>query len=67
MGWEQFSSEGSELAQLKVCLAMSIRERLLALDELCELSQRMLASRQRAGLPYWDPYTGKLVSSSQKL
>ncbi|MEX1118117.1 MAG: hypothetical protein WEB60_04915 [Terrimicrobiaceae bacterium] len=62
MGWEQFTPEGSELAQLKVSSALSVRERLIALDDLCELSRRMMENRKRSGLPYFDPSTGELVS-----
>jgi hypothetical protein len=61
MGWEQCTAEGSERSQLVVWTSLSIRDRLQALDELCERSRRLLAWRRRSGLPYFDPATGRLI------
>jgi hypothetical protein len=66
MGWEQCTATGSERAQLVVWSSLSLRQRLEALDELCERSRRLLAFRQRCGLPYFDPETGELVSAASR-
>ena len=39
--WETATWEGSRRAQIRVALAMSLRERFQALDELIELSRRL--------------------------
>jgi len=43
--WETATWEGSRLAQLRIALAMTVRERFEALDSLIALSQRL------AGMP----------------
>lgn len=64
MGWEQFTAEGSELAQLKVWSGLTIRQKLEALDEMCEFGRHAIAQRQRQGLPYIDPQTGEVVQTA---
>jgi hypothetical protein len=64
MGWEQGTSAGSERAELLVWAKLSIRERLTALEEMADFSRRIVAWRQRAKLPYFDPHTGELVNGS---
>lgn len=49
-GWETVTWEGSRRAQLKAALAMTVRERLEALDAMLALSQR-LASMPRRNPP----------------
>jgi hypothetical protein len=38
-----------------------LRRKLEALEEMCDHARRTLASRQRRGLPYIDPFTGEAV------
>ena len=40
-GWETATWEGSRRAQLRTALALTVRERLQALDGLIELAQRL--------------------------
>ena len=40
-GWENATWEGSRRAQLRAALALTVRERLQALEDLAELSQRL--------------------------
>ena len=40
-GWETATWEGSRRAQLRAALALTVRERLQALEELVELSRRL--------------------------
>jgi len=40
-GWETATWEGARRAQLRAALALTVRERLQALEELAELSQRL--------------------------
>ena len=39
--WEAATWEGSRRAQIRAALALSLRERLQALDDLIELSRRL--------------------------
>lgn len=47
--WENATWEGSRRAQLRAALALSVRERLQALEELAGLAQRL------AEMPRFDP------------
>ena len=40
-GWKTATWEGSRRAQLHAALALTVRERLQALEELAELAQRL--------------------------
>jgi len=60
-GWDSCTFEGSERAQLRAWSRLPLRRRLEALDEMCELARRTIATRTRLGLPYIDPYTDKVV------
>ena len=46
-GWETTTWEGSRRAQLRAALALTVRERLQALEALADLAQR-LAEMPRA-------------------
>lgn len=48
--WSNATWEGSRRAQLRVALALSVRERLLAMQELGELSEK-LATMPRVAAP----------------
>ena len=67
MAWAQCTAAGSERAQLLVWHSLSLRQKLAAVEEMCALSRRLLAQRQRAGLPYFDPATGKLIEGGHEL
>ena len=47
-GWETATWEGSRRARLRAALALSVRERLEALEALAELAQQ-LAEMPRSG------------------
>ena len=49
-GWETTTWEGSRRAQLRAWLALTVRERLLALEYLAELAQRLATMPRRQGL-----------------
>lgn len=61
MGWEQCTAAGWEKAQLIVWMRLPLRRKLEAVEEMCNLSRRFVAARQRAGLPYFDPATREPV------
>lgn len=42
-GWETATWEGSRRAQLRAALALTVRERLQALEDLGELAERLAA------------------------
>ena len=48
--WSNATWEGSRRAQLRVALALSVRERLLAMQELGDLSEK-LATMPRMAAP----------------
>ncbi len=59
--WESFTFEGSEREQLRVWSRLPLRQKLLALEEMGDLANKMLAWRKARGLPYIDPDTGQPV------
>jgi hypothetical protein len=48
-GWETATWEGSRRAQLRATLALTVRERLQALEELAELAQRLATMPRTPG------------------
>ncbi len=59
--WESCTFEGSELEQLRVWRKLPLRQKLLALEQLCDHARATIAWRKSRGLPYFDPATGELV------
>ncbi len=59
--WSLCTFEGAEREQLRRWVALPLRAKLEALEELCDQSRRMIAWRRERGLPYFDPVTGELV------
>ncbi len=55
MGWAQCTSEGSEEAELRVWMSLTIREKLAAVEEMAEFSRSVQRSRERRGLPCLNP------------
>ena len=49
--WSNATWEGSRRAQLRVALALSVRERLLAMQELGELSEKLTTMPRMAAPP----------------
>ena len=49
--WSNATWEGSRRAQLRVALALSVRERLLAMEELGELSEKLATMPRMAAPP----------------
>jgi hypothetical protein len=48
-GWETATWEGSRRAQLRAALALTVRERLQALEDLAELARRLAAMPRTQG------------------
>ena len=48
-GWETATWEGSRRAQLRGALALTVRERLQALEDLAELAERLAAMPRTRG------------------
>ncbi|MDD5200357.1 MAG: hypothetical protein PHC88_11215 [Terrimicrobiaceae bacterium] len=61
MGWSQCTSEGSELAELRVWTRLPLRRKLEAVEAMCDLARHFLEYRKKNGLPYIDPRTDELV------
>ena len=49
--WSNATWEGSRRAQLRVALALSVREQLLAMQELGELSEKLATMPRLAASP----------------
>ena len=49
-GWETATWEGSRRAQLRAALALTVRERLQALEALVELAQRLADMPRKQGV-----------------
>jgi hypothetical protein len=56
--WETATWEGSRRAQVRAALALTVRERLQALQDLAELAER-LAAMPRRQEPKPDPNSGR--------
>ncbi len=48
-GWETVTWEGNRRAQLRAALALTVRERLQALEDLAELAQRLATMPRTQG------------------
>jgi len=46
--WSNATWEGSRRAQLRAALALSVRERLLAMEALAELAERIAAAPKKS-------------------
>ena len=59
--WSLCTPEGQEREQLRRWIALPLRARLEALEEMCDHARATLASLRRRGLPWIDPETGEAV------
>lgn len=60
--WESCTFEGSEREQLRRWSRLPLRNKLQALEEMCDRARATIAWRRGQGLPYIDPATRQLVS-----
>ena len=58
VGWETATWEGSRRAQLRAALALTVRERLQALEDLAQLAERLAAMPRTQG-PTAGPSSGR--------
>jgi hypothetical protein len=59
--WESCTFEGAEREQLRRWSRLPLRNKLQALEEMCDHARATIAWRYRKGLPYIDPSTRQLV------
>ena len=59
--WSLCTPEGQEREQLRRWIALPLRARLIALEEMCDHARATLVSRRRRGLPWIDPETGEAL------
>ncbi len=59
--WESCTFAGAEREQLRVWSQLPLRNKLEALEEMCDHARATIEWRRRQGLPYIDPYTGEGV------
>jgi len=59
--WETCTFEGAEREQLRIWSRLPLRQKLLAVEEMCDLARKSVDWRISQGLPYIDPATGDLV------
>ena len=62
--WSAGTWAGARREQLRQWSGLSLREKLLAMDELGQLAQFSMEEKARRNLPYFDPFTGELVRPS---
>jgi hypothetical protein len=60
--WSLTTWKGSRLQQHREFHALPFARKLELIEEMCEQIAQMIASRQRRGLPYIDPFTGDAVA-----
>lgn len=63
--WSLTTWKGSRLNQHQTHLALSLREKIRIVEEMCDRNRAFIAQRKKAGLPYIDPYTGEVVRGSR--
>jgi hypothetical protein len=63
--WSLCTWEGSRHAQHKAFLALSLREKLEAVEEMADLARRFQEERKRKGLPYISLETGERLRGKQ--
>jgi hypothetical protein len=61
INWESCTFEGAEREQLRVWSRLPLRNKLQALEEMCDHARATIAWRRRQGLPYIDPFTRERV------
>lgn len=59
--WSLCSWEGSRRAQHRAFLALSLREKLEAVEEMTDLARHFQEERNRHGLPYISCDTGQRI------
>jgi hypothetical protein len=59
--WALTTWKGSRLHQHQIHLALPFREKLKIVEQMCDRTRELLSQREKAGLPYIDPLTGKAV------
>jgi hypothetical protein len=50
-------------ASVRFIVVGGLREKLLALEQMCDHARATIAWRKAKGLPYFDPFTGELVKT----
>jgi hypothetical protein len=63
--WSLCTWEGSRRAQQQAFFALSLREKLEAVEEMADLARRFQEERKRKGLPYISVETGERVPGRQ--
>lgn len=59
--WSLTTWKGSRRSQHQAHLALSLRQKLEIVEQMCDRNRESMARRKKAGLPYIDPYTGEAV------
>ena len=60
--WESCTFEGAEREQLRRWSQLPLRNKLQALEEMCDRARATIEWRRRQGLPYIDPSNRQLVA-----
>lgn len=64
--WSLCTPEAQDREQLRRWMALPLLAKLEALEEMCDHSRATIASLQRRGLPYIDPFTGEGVRGARE-
>lgn len=60
--WDSCTFEGAEREQLRRWSRLPLRNKLEALEGMCDQARATIAWRRRQSLPYIDPHTRQLVA-----
>lgn len=64
--WQTGTWEGSRREELRRWRALSLKEKLDAVQELNALGATLIAARKARGLPYIDPVSGERVGAAKQ-
>lgn len=59
--WSLTTWKGSRRRQHADWLALPLRRKLEAVEQMCDFARENIARRKALGQPYVDPYTGEVV------
>ncbi len=62
--WSVTTWEGSRREELRHWMKLTLTEKWRDVEEMADFGREMIERRRKRGLPYIDPYTGKLVPGS---
>jgi hypothetical protein len=63
--WRKTTFDGAEVEQMKAFRGLSLREKLLIVEEMADRARFVLNQRRNRGLAYFDPLTGDMIRANR--